>query len=400
MLHNATKEMLRNINKEMIRVNNKKQILNLIQKNKVVTQAYLKKELNISITTIISNINELINEGMVEISGMGDSTGGRKPVQVAFRKDAHYSIGVDLMVQGTRIIVANLDSEIVADSTIPPNRKQPAEYFQSIANEIDRMLKAKGIPREKVLGVGFSIPATVNEEKMLLEEAVNLNLSNIDFKEYEKTIGFPLYIENEANIAAYAEMKLGIAKDTSNILYVSITDKGVGTGIIINGRLYKGKNKRAGECGHIKIVMNGDKCCCGMRGCWNAYVSEDVLLEQYETVSGKKVTLDGFMDELRQEEPNAVQIWDRYLDYFTAGLESLIFSFDPNYVIIGGRIAHYEEFLIEPLKSKVFRADNVFFKRDDVKIRVSKLMENSSVLGASLLPLVKLFSLNEKLLCL
>lgn len=394
------KKMLSLIDKETIRKNNKKIIINLIRKKGAVTQAEIKESLGISITTIISNINELIAEGIVEYAGTGYSTGGRKPVIVRFCKDAYYSFGVDFLPGRIRIILTNLESELKRDITIQtPIENTPEIIFRTISENIEKIITEQGIQKDRVLGVGFSIPATVNEEKLLLEEAVSLGLSNVDFREFEKMIGLPVYIENEANIAAYAETKLGIAKEMSNVVYVSITKKGVGTGIVIQGHLYKGKNKRAGECGHIKIMVDGEKCVCGRLGCWNAYVSEDSLISHYNRVSAEKVdSLEEFINRLQSAEKTAEIVWKRYLDNFANGLDSIINTLDPNYIIIGGKIAQYEQYLLEPLKDRVFE-DNVFFKRDDVKILISKLKGDSSILGASLLPMEKFYNVNDKIIC-
>jgi len=392
--------MISKIDKETIRLNNKKTIINLICKKGEMTHADIKKALGISITTIISIINELIDEGIVEHARTGYSTGGRKPAIVCFCKSTYYSIGADFLMGSIRIILTNLDSEVLKDISVPtPAENTPEKIFEVIRESIERIIIEQSIPKNRVLGVGLSIPATVNEEKLLLEEAVNLGLRNVNFSELEKMIGLPVYIENEANIAAYAETKLGIAKEMSNVVYTSITKKGVGTGIIIQGHLYKGKNKRAGECGQIKIMMDGEKCVCGRLGCWNAYVSEDSLVSQYNRVSSEKVyTLEDFISKLEAGEETAKATWDRYLDYFAAGIDSIINTLDPSYIIIGGKIAQYGQYLLEPLKDRIFK-DNIFFKRDDVKILISKLKGDSSILGASLLALEKFYNINDKIVC-
>lgn len=396
-----SKKIVSMIDKEMIKKNNKKMIINLIRKKGELTQSDIKEGLSISITTIINNINELLDEGIVELAGTGDSTGGRKPVIVRFCKNAYYSFGVEFLPGRIRIILVNLDSEVLRDITIQtPVENTPEKIFFVLCENIEKIIVEQNISKKRVLGIGISIPATVNEEKLLLEEAVSLGFRNVDFGEFEKMIVLPVYIENEANIAAYAEMKLGIAKEISNVVYVSITKKGVGTGIVIQGHLYKGKNKRAGECGHIKIIMEGERCVCGRLGCWNAYVSEDSLISQYNRVSKEEVyKLEEFISLLESGEETAKVIWERYLDYFATGLDSIINTFDPNYVIIGGKIAQYEQYLLEPLKDRIFK-DNIFFKRDDVKILISKLKGDSSILGASLLALEKFYNINDKIICL
>ena len=398
MIKSITKEMLKTLNNEMVRINNKKMIISLIQRNKEVTKSFLHKALGVSITTIVNNINELVEEGIVTYAGTGYSTGGRKPAIIRFCPDAYYSIGIELQAEKIRIIITDLNADILMDKRFGyPEDMEPKAIFLRIRNGIDIMLIDADIPKLKVLGVGVSIPGTVDEEKLLLKESVNLKLHHVDFTSLEKIVGLPVYIENEANIAAFAEMKLGMTKDISNIIYISITSKEVGTGIIIKGHLYKGKDKRAGKCGHMKIVVEGNKCVCGQKGCWNAYVSEEALLAHYERVSSKEsVLLEEFFEYLKTGEKAAKRVWADYIVYLAAGIGSLIYTFNPNYVIIGGRITKYEEYLLKPLIGEVLK-DNMFYSEEDLNIKISHLKDDSSILGASLLGMEKFYSIDDKI---
>jgi predicted NBD/HSP70 family sugar kinase len=394
---------LRNVDQVTIKDSNKKMIINLLHLQRELTKQRIAKEINVSIPTVISNVNELIEEGLVEEAGVGDSSGGRKPIIVKFKPDSRYSFGVQINIDSARVILTNLDSEILVDETlyteaaVGENVKDINYLLHRIGERINHIIEKQHIIKKDVLGVGISLPGTVNEENRILEWAPNLDVKNISFKSIAQDFEVPIYLENEANAAAVAELKLGVAREMRNLVYISITE-GMGTGIVIQDYLYKGKNKRAGEFGHMTIVKDGKLCNCGRKGCWEQYASQSALLHLYNNKQQNKVKgIQEFFDRLLSKEKLAEKVWDEYLEYLASGIQNIILILDPHYVVIGGEISDYEELLIEPLREKVF-TKNSFFCREDIKILVSKLKGNSSILGASMLPLQKLFYLNDKIL--
>ncbi|MGI6776991.1 MAG: ROK family protein [Acetivibrionales bacterium] len=386
------------VDQGVIKEYNKKKIINLLKKSNGMTKRNIAKRIGVSLPTVISNVNELIREGIVEEAGLADSTGGRKPVVVRFLENSKYSFGVDFLIDSIRIILTNLNSEIIEDITFKLWKTTSlTDTMNEISFRVNEMMEANNIQEENVLGIGFSLPGTVNEKQLILEVAPNLGLEDIDFSQFKSLFGFPMFVENEANAAAYAELRLGVAREMSNLVYISIM-KGVGTGIIIQSQLYKGNNKRAGEFGHMTIQPGGRKCICGKQGCWNAYVSENGLINAYNELTGYNIkTLAEFIQCLKKGNKTAKAEWDKYIDYLAIGIQNILFSLDPHYIILGGSIANYEDIFLDSLRERVFKDIN-FFKPDDVKILVSKLRESSSIIGASLLPLESFFYIDDKII--
>ncbi|MDK2800357.1 MAG: hypothetical protein PWP27_2728 [Clostridiales bacterium] len=389
---------LNTVDHETIRKSNRRKILSLLYQKRELTKQEISKETGISIPTVTNNINELIAEGIIEEAGVADSTGGRKPVIVRFIPDSRYSFGINIDLDHVRIILTNLDSQIKYDTCFSiTGFDNIEEIFQRIYKIVNQVIEENNIPKKNISGIGFSLPGTVNEEKMLLELAPNLGVRNIDFKIFTKLFSLPIYIENEANAAAFAELTLGIGQKLNNLIYISVT-QGIGTGIVIKDYLYKGKNKRAGEFGHTTIVAGGQKCSCGKNGCWELYASDRALLKNYNKETQSNITsLKEFFTLLRDKNYTAQKVWESYLDYLAIGIQNIILSLDPHYIIIGGEISQLEDLLLEPLKERVF-IENSFYKEGDTKILTSRLKENSSILGASLLPFQELFFVNEKII--
>ncbi|QAA33083.1 ROK family transcriptional regulator [Clostridium manihotivorum] len=392
-----------NVDKDTIRSSNIKLIINLLFNKRELTKQEIAKETGLSIPTVINITNELIEEGLVEESGVGQSSGGRKPIIITFNPNSKYSFGVEINSKYIRIILTNLDANILEDEVIRFNGafKLNENNITNIFDEICKIIKVISLKRNikdsSILGVGFSLPGTVNEEKLFLELAPNLYVKNLDFHYIEEKLNMKVYVENEANSAALAELRLGIAKDMRNLVYISIRE-GVGTGIVVSGYLYKGKNKRAGEFGHMTVEKDGRVCTCGKKGCWEVYTSSEVILEEYNVISKNKVkSFEEFFKLIDTVDKNAMKVWDKYLDYLAIGIHNIILIMDPHYIVLGGDISEYDKYLIEPLKNRIFQNNN-FFCEEDLKIITSRFKENSSIIGASILPIEKLFFINERIL--
>ena len=386
------------IDQDIIKDSNRKKILNLIFHKREITKQSISKEIGVSIPTVTSNVNELIEEGLVKEAGVEGSTGGRKPIIVRFLPNSKYSFGVEFTLSNIRVILVNLDAEIKFDNSFKiQSFKNMEDITEKIHQIINDALALNNISDKDILGIGFSLPGTVNEETLMLELAPNIAMKNVDFSRFSQLLKFPLYIENEANCAAFGELNLGIAKKMRNLVYISINE-GIGAGVVIQDHLYKGKNKRAGELGHMTIVPNGKPCNCGRSGCLERYASKSALMEEYNLKSTKPVdNLKEFFLRVEKKEDLARVSLEKYISFLAIGIQNIVLILDPHYVILGGEISDFSEYYLEDLKEKVF-VENSFYDNTSLKIFTSKLKEDSSILGASLLPLQKIFSINEKII--
>ncbi len=382
-----------------IRAANRKKILHLIMKKREVTQQEISRETGISIPTVINNINRLLKEGIIEDAGMLASSGGRRPTNLRFLPNSRYSFGVDISPEQVRVVLFNLDLEIKSDISYSiKSLKDMDAIIGHVKKRTEEILKEKRIIRKNVLGMGISLPGTVKEEKMVLEKTPNLliKVDNIDFQKYKDFFDFPLFIENEANAAALAELYHKGIQKMQHLIFVSITT-GIGCGIIIKGQLYKGKNKRAGEFGHMTVASEGRKCGCGGRDCWELYSSQRALIQDYNERAGTQIrSINRYFSLVKEKDVHALLSWNRYLDHLSVGIRNIILSNDPRCIAIGGLISRYEDYLITPLKERIFQ-NSSFFGRGDIEIYVSSLKADASIIGVSLLPIQKyVFNGNDK----
>lgn len=382
--------LLNTINQQIIKETNRARILKLIREKKEITIKDIAKELGTSIPTVISKVNELIEIGIIKEGGVAESSGGRKPVLIRFVPESRLSFGINISPKRISIALMNLDAKILVEKSTEYNDSCSFDKILSRTKEIiESIIIENKIDRNKILGIGFSLPGIVDEENLILENAPNINVKGFDFGPYEKFFGFPIYIENEANVAAIGESELGISSHYNNMVFVSITE-GIGTGIIIQNTLYKSTNKRAGEFGHMRITDDHLKCNCGRTGCWEMYASETALLKKYNDKATTKVsTVSQLISRIEEKDPIACEVFNDYIRYLAVGIENIILTLSPEKIIIGGKISKYHNLYEKNLVEYINR-ESILYPIEESIIGYSLLKGRASILGAGLLPVYQL----------
>ncbi len=380
------------IDQQTIKISNRMRILRLIAEKREITKQEIADILKLSVPTVTTNINKLLNEGLVEEAGVAESTGGRKPVILCFRPNARYAFGIDISPRKITVALTNLYAEIVIEreSKIKEEGANFADIISESHQMVEEIIRDQEIERNKILGVGFSLPGMVDEENLILENAPNLKVKNFDFKLYGKLFDMPIFIENEANAAAIGEKILGVAKDKNNLIFISITE-GIGTGIIIQEHIYKSSNKKAGEFGHMRITDEDFKCNCGRTGCWELYASEKALIRQFNQSSKEEISsVIEFFNQLENGSTIAKEVLDKYLSKLAVGIQNIILALAPEYVIIGGKVSKYHQLYENILMSKL-NAESSIYDIKGINIGFSSLDGNASLCGASLLAMQDLY---------
>lgn len=382
---------------QRIRDSNQKKILGLLRERGQLSKQDLARQTALSIPTVTMNVSRLLKLGLAEEAGVSASRGGRKPMIIRFLPDSRYAFGVDfssnhLTSSGViRVVLVNLLAQIKAEVAFEyGDFSSVGQIMTHVKKVTEQILSERRIPRERVLGIGFSVPGTVDEKRLVLEQAPNLSpslgMNALDFNRFRSLFPFPIFIENEANAAAYAELLLGAARDKRSLVFLSI-NRGIGAGIVVGGRVFKGANKRAGTVGHITMESQGIRCTCGRRDCWELYAASGALIRNYRRVSGGKKVRDTqqFRALLEGGDAAAAEVWDAYLGYLAIGINNLILSLDPHLIILGGEVSAFGEKHFQPLHARVLE-QNPFARSEDLEIVLSRLSGDASVLGVALLP--------------
>ncbi len=323
----------------------KHKILDYMLEQRSTTKAELAKKLNLSMPTVLSNISELTEKGLVVEAGEMESTGGRKARKISLREDHCFAVGVDITAHHLGMVLLNLGGGIAAWQRVRLVFQPDAAYCRQMA-ELVRSFYQDKAAEEKILGIGVSFPGILNKSERILVKSHALKLENYSLKMMEQMLGLPVYFENDANAAMLAENP----KKIRDAVYLSLNHT-LGGAVCIDGRLFSGQGQKAGEFGHMLLVPGGKQCYCGKYGCADAYCAASVLTED------GAYGVDAFMGRLGKDE-EADQKWEEYLENLAALISNLRMAFDTD-VILGGDVGGYlGEYMVE-LGEKV-QKNNLF----------------------------------------
>lgn len=312
-----------------------------------------------------------------------------------------YRIGVDL--GGTNIAtgVVNEKNEIVGRGKVKTNAPRPAEaIFDSIKEAVDMAVVNAGINYSDVVSVGIGTPGSVNKDTGAIEFSNNLKFNNVPAKEMlEERLKKPVYLENDANAAALGEAVAGCGNGVKDFVAITL-GTGVGSGIIINGKIHRGSNFCGGEMGHMVINVDGIPCNCGRKGCWEKYASATALVSQaVEAMQGNKASLlwqtcEGDLNKVEGKtifealdmgDETAKQVVDKYLYYVAIGLANVINALQPEIVCIGGGISGQGEKILEPIRQIVKKERYSVYAEKQAAILRATLGNDAGIIGAALL---------------
>ncbi|MFB5662383.1 ROK family protein [Alteribacillus sp. HJP-4] len=374
---------------------NKSIVLNKIQTNSPISRAQISKVTGLNKATVSSLVSELIEEDFVDEIGAGLSSGGRKPMMLFFNKGAGYSIGVDLGVNYLLGVLTDLQGNIMEKTEISITDTDTEVVFPMLKELIDELIKKAPASRYGIVGIGIGVPGMINNDGLILF-APNLDWHGVQLKQYlEDQFHLPITIENEAKAGAHGEKIYGAGQNVSNLIYVSM-GVGIGSGIIIEDKLYKGALGISGEIGHFSIESNGKKCRCGNKGCWELYSSEGALIEKTAPLfsAEQEVTLEFLIEQARSGNPHIINAFDQIGEYIGIGLANIINTFNPEQIIIGNRFADLEKWLRNPIQ-RVLQQRLLPYYHDSVDLTFSDHGIFSCALGSSAFSIEKFFATNK-----
>ena len=307
-----------------------------------------------------------------------------------------YCIGIDL--GGTNIAVGVVDDHhrIVAEASLPAGAHRPAEQVVAdMCRAVELALDKAGLTPADCASIGVGTPGTCDPERGVVVRAYNLNWFDVPVcAMLTAHFGLPARLSNDANCAALAETVAGAAVGCRNMMLITL-GTGVGGGIIVDGRIVSGLGGAGGEPGHSLLVLDGEPCTCGRRGCWEVYASATALIRQgreaaaahptsllnrYPELTGRDV-----FDAADAGDEAAQAVLKRYYVYVAAGITDLVNILSPEMVLIGGGISRQGERLLRPIRRYV--AANCFggAKRLQPVIQAAQLGNEAGIIGAAAL---------------
>lgn len=277
-----------------------------------------------------------------------------------------YRIGIDL--GGTNIAVGVVDDRhaIIAEASVPTGAFRPAEEMVAdMCRAVEMALAKAGLRAADCAGIGIGSPGTCDSAAGTVVRAYNLGWFNVPVcRMLHEHFGIPVHLSNDANCAALAETVAGAAVGCRDMILITL-GTGVGGGIIIDGKIYAGMRSMGAELGHTLLVLDGEPCTCGRRGCWEAYSSATALIRQARQAAAEhpesllagaeEITGKTVFDAADRGDETANAVVDRFCDYLGAGVTNIVNALAPEVILIGGGISRQGERLLAPVRRYVER---------------------------------------------
>ena len=309
-------------------------------------------------------------------------------------------IGVDVGGTGIQIGVVDSENRIIREGSIPTRTELPfEEQIRRIADCIVETVRAAGFSEDDIASVGIGIPGIASAKTGEIIKCTNMGWNHVPFREvFSRYLNKPVHIDNDANVAALAESVAGVSAGTSSSVFITI-GTGIGSGIIIDGRIWSGAHHIGGELGHVIFDLDGVACTCGNHGCLERYcsatalirmareaVSEnpDSLILQSVNMDPSRIEAKTVFDAARAEDPLALSVYGRYIDCLAQAVASVVNLLDPEVIVLGGGVSKAGSFLLDPLTREYSRY--VLFNDQPLPpVRLAVLGPEAGIIGAAML---------------
>lgn len=299
-----------------------------------------------------------------------------------------YAIGIDLGATFVKIgLVDNRGKVCFRRKIQTPIGANKALIIDAIINNIRDIIRESG---KKVSGVGIGVPGPVDSKKGIVHYFPNIKgWEEIPLKSIlEKKLGLAVILDNDVNAMTLGEFVFGAGRGSQNIVCLTL-GTGVGGGIIIDGKLYRGSSMTAGEIGHMPINETGPICNCGGKACLEKYIGNRYILERAKKIFGSGITLEKVSELAGSGNKKAILIWAGVAEKLSVALCQVINLLNPDKIVIGGGVSKAGSFILNPLRKEIKRRA----MRDQaahVKIVLAKLGSDAGIIGSSLLVRAKL----------
>ncbi|MBP2099609.1 ROK family transcriptional regulator [Enterococcus rivorum] len=361
--------------KYSIREQNEATILKTIIDKKIISRAELSVVTGLNKASVSSITKTLLEEELVTETGIGDgsTSGGRKPILLEFNGQSALSISFDIGYNYVEALLSYLDGtelETVSQRKISVNTTNVVSLIKEIITQFEQK-----IPKTKhgIIGVTIAIHGIIHQNKIVFTPYYDLDQMNL-YEELTASLTYPIYLENEANLAALGEYTFSSTFDS--LVSLSI-HSGIGAGIVEDGKLQLGKHGKAGEIGHSILYPHGRQCPCGNHGCLEQYASNKVLYDTFSEAKGLSSVNSKIISEAyHSQDPAAVELINNNCFLLSIGINNIVTLYDPEIVIINSSLYREIPTMIELVKQQI---ESQFSK--DIIIKNSSLKNRATLYG-------------------
>ena len=309
-------------------------------------------------------------------------------------------IGIDVGGTGIQIGIVGKDYRIIRENSIPTRTDIPfEEQLKHMADCVTDTVREAGLSVDDIEAIGVGIPGIASARTGEIIKCTNMGWHHVPFREvFNKYIDKPVLIDNDANVAALAESVAGVSAGTSSSVFITI-GTGIGSGIILNGKIWSGAHHIGGELGHVIFDLDGVPCTRGNRGCLERYCSAtalirmareaaashpDSLILQYAGNDPSGIEAKTLFDAAHAEDAVALDVYHRYIDFLAQAVASVVNLLDPEVIVLGGGVSKAGRFLLDPL-TKLYPRYVLFNDQPLPPVRLAVLGSEAGIIGAAML---------------
>ncbi len=345
---------------------NRRIALNLVREHEPISRAELARRMKIGRGVVTALVGELIAEGAVYEGATVDAPRGRKPTMLYVRTGDRLVIAIDVRLSRTYLMLSDFaGTELALESF--ETRFAPPDLIEELAIRVQRLVESRSSLARKdspVVGIGLVVPGMVDRQTGRVLHAPQLGWRDVDIRDaLSAATGLPVHIENAPIACALAKMWLGGALTGTDFAYVTVSD-GVGVGIVVDGQVLRGHHSAAGEFGHVPLDVNGPRCLCGSRGCWEVYTSNVATIARYlgravaptstrELLQSMPLTMPALIARARDGDERAIAALVDTGRYLGSGLATVIATLNPARIFVGGEITEAWDLIEGVVRTKL-----------------------------------------------
>mgnify|MGYP000940643964 CR=1 FL=1 len=386
------------MNQQYLRVFNRYMVFGEIYKNRIMSRGDLQKKTGLTPTAISNIVNDLLEKRLIVEGENGKSTGGRRPKLLEVNVDDWSILGIDLDPARLSIGLMDLKGSLI-DLRTKDLKGNDIEYLVEEIKTIVDSIK-KDVDR-KILAAGVGIPGWVCPETNIVTFAPNLGWKGVDIRtRLTEELKLPIYVDNEASVTALGESWAGSAQNIRNFIAVNFRT-GVGSGIVIDSRIYKGVTGSSGEIGHIPVDEDGSICSCGNYGCLETIASTPSICRRLYSLLKKgmpsviKDTFTGKLEDInismiaeaaRSGDALSIEVLNQVGRYIGLALSIAINLLNPDVIVLGADAVEYEDIILSNVRETI-RSKALFTPVKRCKVVISSLGRAAPIVGAGILGL-------------
>ena len=310
-----------------------------------------------------------------------------------------YYIGIDLGGTNIAVGLVNEEGRIIAKTETPTLASRPyQELIKDMAACAKKVMEEAKITEDELRSIGVGIPGVADKDGMVIF-CTNLGWRNVPLRaELQQYINKPVYMDNDATVAGWAEYQAGVSRGTDSSVFMTL-GTGLGGGIVMNGKIWAGAHGAGSELGHLVIEVDGVPCTCGKRGCAERYCSATAIIRMareacadapncliMRAVEGDmdKINAKAVFDAAKEGDSVAMQVFNRFVKYLAIAINNVISFIDPDMIILGGGVSRAGDFLLDAVKAAL--PEYLFYPTlKQPELRIASLGNDAGIIGAALL---------------